>query len=287
MFAMLAASAILAPDPVAACESRLLSYAGWRETPDTVWSLDIPGGAGGRLTYLGARHSRDPADPQFAGIEAAFRAAAPTVVLYEGPDRGVGADGPDTIATRGESGYVRWLAARDGIRVAPLEPSPVDQFRGLSERFPADQVELFFVLREAARLRDREHLAPEALEGAIGTLLSRLAEIAAGSGIELPFADLDGLRAAYGEYWNDGSDWRASPSDWFDPAADDAVTGGRFMGAINAASSEVRDIHMYRMLARAALSGERVFALVGRNHVPMQAGALRCALASDQASGPP
>ena len=62
---------------------------------------------------------------------------------------------------------------------------------------------------------------------------------------------------------------------------DDAVTGGRFMAAINAASSEVRDIHMYRVLARAARSGEWVFAVVGRNHVPMQAEALRCALAAD------
>lgn len=282
MFAILAASAVLAADPVAACESRLLSYAGWRETPDAVWSLDIPGGPGGRLTYLGARHSRDPADPQFAGAETAFRAAAPTVVFYEGPDRGVGADGPDTIATRGESGYIRWLAARDGVGIAPLEPSPVDQFRALSERFPAEQVELFFVLREAVRLRDREHLTPGALEGAVGTLLSRLAGMTAGTGVELPFTDLAGLRTAYGGYWADGSDWRAAPSAWFDPLADDAATGGRFMAAINAASSEVRNVHMYRVLARAALSGDRVFALVGRNHVPMQAGALRCALAAEE-----
>jgi len=50
------------------------------------------------------------------------------------------------------------------------------------------------------------------------------------------------------------------------------------MGRINAASSEVRNLHMYRVLARAALSGEKVFAVVGRNHVPMQAPALACAL---------
>lgn len=281
MFAILAASAVLAADPIATCESRLLSYTGWRETPDTVWSLDLPSRSGGRLTYVGARHSRDPADPQFAGIEAAFREAQPTAAFYEGPDRGVGADGPDTIKTRGESGYVRWLAAEGGVRIAPLEPSPVDQFQALSERFPADQVELFFVLREAARLRDREHLDSEALEPAVGALLSRLAGMTVAAGVELPFTDVDGLRAAYQTYWTDGSDWRAAPSAWFDPTADDAKTGGRFMAAINAASSEVRDVHMYRTLARAARSGDKVFAVVGRNHVPMQAEALRCALATD------
>jgi len=280
MFAILAVSAALAADPVAACEARLLSYADWGETPDTVWRLDLPAGPAGRLTYVGARHSRDPADPQFAAIEADFRAAAPSVVFYEGPDRGVGADGPDTIMTRGESGYVRWLAARDGARVAPLEPSPVEQFARLTQRFPADQVELFFVLREAVRLRDREHLSPEALEGAVAALLSRLEALTGGAGIDLPFTDLDGLRSAYATYWSDSSDWRAAPAAWFDPLADDAVTGGRFMATINAASSEVRNIHMYRALAQAARSGDRVFAVVGRNHVPMQAEALRCALAS-------
>ncbi|HEY0599510.1 hypothetical protein [Brevundimonas sp.] len=278
MFAILAASALLAADPIAACEGRLLSYADWRETPDTVWDLDISAEGGGRLTYVGARHSRDAADPQFAGIEAALRAAAPTVVFYEGPDRGVGVDGADTITTRGESGFVRWLAARHGARTAPLEPSPVEQFRALQERFPADQVELFFVLREAARLRDRERLSPAALDEAVATLLTRLNGIAAEASLDLAFTDLGGLQTAFAAYWTDGSDWRAAPSAWFDPATDDAVTGGRFMAAINAASSEVRDVHMYRMLARAARSGERVFAVVGRNHVPMQAGALRCAL---------
>ena len=54
------------------------------------------------------------------------------------------------------------------------------------------------------------------------------------------------------------------------------------MAAINAASSEARNAHMYRVLSRAALSGERVFAVVGRNHVPMQAEALRCALAGQE-----
>lgn len=286
MFAILAASTVLAADPVAACESRLLSYAGWREGPDTVWNLDIAGAPGGRLIYIGALHSRDAADPQFAGVEAAFRAAAPTVVFYEGPDRGVGADGADTIVTRGESGYVRWLAAQGGVRISSLEPSPIDQFKALGERFPADQVELFFVLREAVRLRDREHLTSEALEGAVGTMLSRLEGIAAGAGVKLPFSDLDGLGAAYSAYWSGGPDWRAAPAAWFDPLADDAATGGRFMASVNAASSEARNVHMYRALARATLSGERVFALVGRNHVPMQAAALRCALTADRAFAP-
>jgi hypothetical protein len=35
---------------------------------------------------------------------------------------------------------------------------------------------------------------------------------------------------------------------------------------------------MYNVLAKAALEGKRVFAVVGRDHIPMQEAALRCAL---------
>lgn len=278
LFVLMAALVLAPVDPIPACEARLLSYADWTETADTRWNFEasIPGGGG--LTYFGAEHSRDPAHAQFAAIDAAFKAVAPTVVFYEGPDRGVADDGAATIASRGESGYVRFLASQSGIRIAPLEPSPINQLKGLAERFPADQVYLFFTLREAARLRDRESLTGEALHQAMTTLLSRAGAMAVAGGFTPPFSDLAGLQAAYAKYWPAGPDWRAAPSNWFSPSADDAATGGIFMGRINAASSEVRNLHMYRVLARAALSGEKVFAVVGRNHVPMQAPALACAL---------
>ncbi|MBA3321606.1 MAG: hypothetical protein H0T45_09230 [Pyrinomonadaceae bacterium] len=47
---------------------------------------------------------------------------------------------------------------------------------------------------------------------------------------------------------------------------------------INQESSGYRNLHMFRVLAQAAREGKKVFAVVGRNHVPMQAPALRCAL---------
>jgi hypothetical protein len=274
------AAALITADPaaVAACESRLLVYEGWTEAPDTRWSLDLGAPGGGRLVYVGAEHSRDPTAPQFAAIETAFAEARPTVVFYEGPDRGLGADARDTIETRGESGYARWLAAQGGARVARLEPSPVDQLQALTARFPADQVMLFFVLREAVRLRDREHLSGAALDEAVARLLGQASGLAQAAGFEAPFSDLAGLEAAYRRHFADGPDWRAAPDYWFQPSADDAETGGRFMGAINAASSAFRNVHMYRVLSRATLDGERVFAVVGRNHVPMQAPALECAL---------
>lgn len=275
---LFALAAIILADPIVACQGRLVSYADWRETADTSWSLDLAASGGGHLNYRGIRHSRDPADPQFGEVAASYRSAQPTVVFYEGPDRGVGADGPETIRTRGESGFARWLAQENGARTESLEPSPIDQFHVLAARFPAEQVELFFVLREVVRLRDREQKRGSALDDAAQELLVRLNLVVATTEVVLPFNDLATLDQTYSRYWPDGSDWRDAPAAWFDPTAEDADTGGQFMATINAASSEFRNFHMYRQLARSAISGERVFAVVGRNHVPMQAEALRCAL---------
>jgi hypothetical protein len=78
------------------------------------------------------------------------------------------------------------------------------------------------------------------------------------------------LDSAYRKYWKDPANWWDAPARWFDPLASSADTGGVFMNDINRMSSEYRDRHMYRLLAQAALEGNRVFAVVGRNHVPMQ-----------------
>lgn len=276
MYLLLVAGLAGAAAP-AECVARTLDYATWREAPGQQWDYRWSGEVGGALTLIGAEHQRDPAHPQFARIAAAFADAHPDLVFFEGPDRGIGADAEESIRTRGESGHVRFLAAQAGAEVRSLEPSPGQQLGMLLADHPVDRVLLFFVLRETARLRDREGLAGAALDAAVQTLLERSAAMAAQGGLTLPFADLAGLEAAAARYWP-GRDWRALPADWFSPGADDAATGGVFLGAINRADSVNRDRHMVRQLIEAARGGRRVFAVVGRNHVPMQAPALDCAL---------
>jgi hypothetical protein len=232
--------------------------------------LDGPGGA---LHYVGAEHSSDPGHAQFAAIEAAFAAFRPTVVFYEGPERPLEETAEGTIRSFGESGYARFLARAAGVPVARLEPDPAEEFGAVGGTVGMEQGTLFFVLREAARLRDRRGLTGAELDAAIASLLERAAAVG------LPVASLDSLEAAYHRHFTTPADWRDAPAAWFDPFADDAATGGQFMAAANRASSDFRNRHMTRVLAAAARGGGRVFAVVGRNHVPMQAAALRCALA--------
>ena len=275
MLTVLTLAATLAAAPATRCD--VLDYAGWKEAPSQRWDYRWPAEAP-KLAILGAEHQRDPAHPQFARIAAAFAEAKPTVAFFEGPDRGTRDDAEATIKETGESGYLRLLAKQAGVRAQSLEPSPVDQVKMLSADFPIDQVTLFFVLRETARLRDREGLSGEALDKAVAALLLKLQPMGQAAGIALPFADSAGLQAAFERYWPN-RDYKSADARWFSPAADDAETGGVFTGAINRADSRNRDRHMVRLIAAAAKAGERPFVVVGRNHVPMQAPALDCLLA--------
>jgi hypothetical protein len=265
-------------DSRSAGECKVLDYGDWKQAPDQRWDYRWPQKGPAQISIFGAEHVRDPAHPQFKRIEAAFAELKPTLVFFEGPDRGVSGTAEETIRTRGESGYLRFLAKEAGLKAQSLEPSPAEQIKLLSAAFPIDQVMLFFVLREATRLRDRENLRGEALDAALAGLLQKLQPLTAGSSIDLPFSDLAGLQAAFARYWP-RRDYKDAEARWFSSTARDSETGGVFTGAINRADSINRDAHMVRLITAAARAGERPFVVVGRNHVPMQAPALDCLLA--------
>ena len=260
--------------PPSVCEARIVPYAGWREAPDQKWSFAYSND-GSSIIVVGAQHSRDPADPQVQAIAEAFAKARPTAVFFEGPDRGLAASAEEAVRTQGESGYVRFLAAQAGLTAKSLEPGPVELMASLSDRFDPDQIMLFFALREAARLRDREHLSGDALDAAMTVLLQKAAPLAAKAGLETSITTLPALAAAARKSWPE-SDWRALPSAWFTPG--EGPVEAKFLPAINTAVSEARNLHMVRLFTTPARGGGRVFAVVGRNHVPMIGPALDCAM---------
>lgn len=262
-------------DPFALCAKQLIPYASWDRVKNPIRTVDLVSKSKGRLYYFPAGHSADPADPQFRAIEEAWSKVKPTIAFYEGPNRPIAATRDETIKLAGESGFVRFLATRDGVEIARLEPSPVDEANYIMQKFSAEQVKLFYVLREAARLRERRKLNEQEIRAAITDLLKRASQL---KGMENVVTNLDELDAAYRRYWKTPEHWWQAPSSWFDPLNTSANTGGIFTNEINQMSSEFRNKHMYQVLAKAVLEGKTVFAVVGGNHVPMQEPALRCAL---------
>jgi len=263
--------AVIAP----ACEARILHYADWREASEQKWSFSASSADGSTISILGAQHLRDPAEAQFREIASAFARTRPTAVFFEGPNRGVATSGDEAIRTQGESGYVRFLASKAGLTAQSLEPSPRELMASMIGSFDPDSIMLFFVAREATRLRDREKLSGSALDSAVATLLTKARPIAASAGLKTGITDLASLSGAVQEHWP-GLDWQQMPSAWFAPGK--GSPEAKFLPAINTAVSEARNVHMVRLFSAAAVNGGRVFVVVGRNHVPMIAPALACAL---------
>ncbi|RNI25644.1 hypothetical protein [Rufibacter latericius] len=278
LFLLFLSSRSMAQPAASECDSRLLSYKDWKETCSTQWTLSLGTPESGNLQYIGASHSTDPVHEQFAQIEMTWDIQQPTLVFFEGPNRGTSPSEDETIREMGESGFVRFLAQADGIKTQSLEMSPQDEVDQLLKtgRFSKEQVKLFFLLREASRLRDRKNLNEEQLKAAIGQLLPKANSMIKGFDQVIP--DVASLQVAYQKYWTSPANWWEAPANWFTPTGDGQETGGKFTHEINRLNSENRDLHMYRLLSEAVLRGERVLAVVGRNHVPMQAEALKCAL---------
>lgn len=276
--AVVCSSTVLSAQPgsAAECLERIVAFADRPALVSPDYSLDLSSHGGGRLVYIGAAHSTEPAHPQFAHIDAEWSRASPTVVFYEGPARGEGATADETIREFGESGFVRFLAKRDGARIERLEPDPRAEGAFVLQTFSPEQVKLFYVLREVARLRERRGLGEAQLREAAEQMLRQTAAL---------FPELAGmvgsveeLEAAYRRYWTEPTEWWMAPGRWFDPGVSSEETGGVFTNEINRASSEFRDRHMVEVLLREVRRGERVFAVVGRDHVAAQSAALRCAI---------
>jgi len=266
---------IATDDLLARCSEKLIPYPERYKVKNPVFLLDLVSSSKGRLYFLGAGHSSDPADPQFLKIEQAWSKVKPTIAFYEGPNRPIAATREETIKQAGESGFVRFLAARDGIPFVTLEPPPQDEANFIIQKFSPEKVMLFYVLREAQRLRERRKMSEPEIRVAITQLLERVAKAKV---FEKPFANLDELDAAYKRYWKSPAHWWQAPSAWFDPLNSSAKTGGIFTNEINQMSSGYRNMHMYKILSKAVIDGEKVFAVVGGDHIPMQAAALHCAL---------
>ncbi len=258
-----------------ACDQLLVRHQDWKETPGTEWNLRLGSSGQGALFYYGARHEDDPADPQFGEISRLFESFRPTVIFYEGPDRGIAETGPETIARFGESGYIRFLASKAAIRTMGLEPAFPDTYRYLISRFPQEQVDVYMLTKEAMRLRTRKDFTRDQLITEISNMLTAVPKML---GMEISIRSVESLDQAFRKYWGGKLEWWQAPGEWFDPNKNSVETGGIFTNEVNAVSSDYRDVHMYRMIATQVNRGERVMAVVGRNHVPLQAPALKCAI---------
>lgn len=256
------------------CSKLVVPYQDRKKIHIGVYSLDLHAPTGGQLVYLGSKHTLDPNDPQFELFERAWKNLVPTAAFYEGTDTSVRASREEAIRLDGEPGLVRFLARRDRVPAGSLEPSRQDGIDFLLKTFSPEQVKLFCVLRAIVELRERNKRTASELQGDVNGILDRFTRY---RGLETVVRSDKELEVAYRRYWKSPEHWWEAPAMWFNPLASSTATGGVFTNEANQASSTFRDTHMFELLAQSTRDGEKVFAVVGRDHIPMQEAALKCA----------
>lgn len=263
------------------CAARIIRYDG--TDMKALDELSVELARGGAILLIGARHGRDPADPQNARLATAFADFGADLALYEGPDRGEADTAEATIRQMGESGYLRFLAKRAHVDIGRLEPDPRNELIYVLEEFSIQQAALFYLLRSAAQWREREGLSDDEIDLRMNDLLRRASDLFGSLPPPHNAFRLDSvghLGDLYAEYFSKPADWRDAPMRWFSPEQKGEDTGGRFLNAVNARSSDFRNLHMYRAAAGPSLRGERVFGVVGGDHLARLKPAFECLDAS-------
>ena len=222
----------------------------------------------GALLYFGAQHTYDPKDAQIAEIEKRWKEFRPTVAYNEGGNPSVSKTLDETVSKSGESGLVRFLAARDKIPAFSLEPSRADEAAMLLKTYTPEQVKVFYALRQVPQFGNskRDETIETHLEFVLGKWLSSV------PGLEGSPRNLTEFERSCQWLSPKLKDWRDVPQSWFDPMDSQAYTN-----QISRLSGEFRDQHMVKLLIDEAKQGKRVFAVVGGSHVVMQERALRAA----------
>ncbi|MEQ9616978.1 MAG: hypothetical protein RLN60_02965 [Phycisphaerales bacterium] len=204
----------------------------------------------GAVLYFGAKHSSDPADPQFERMREAWDRFAPTVALNEGRARYFRffAESMNGVS---DPAVVYALARRDGIPIFSLEPEYEDEVAALLTEWPADVVACYVVLRVVAAESGGD---PSRAEKIAPALIRKRTDVDGLRGSINTVQDLDLVWATVAP---DGPDWRT---------LNNTETTER-LRAVGDASREIRGRHMVRAIATLVGQGERVFAVVGASHV--------------------
>lgn len=269
------ANSALTQDPLVRCAMSVMDPAEWELSQSEDWVIELEGvNSGASLKYIGARHKQPKTHEQYGKIARGFHALNPTIVFHEGSANYKAKSVDDAISRGGEIGYLQFLAKSNGIPFYSMDLNLVERIRALVQEYDAREVQLFIVLR---------YIAGQVNQGFTGAALERRAlwkakqvkSIGAQIGINFPIDNLTTLQFGVNQYWPELKWFEVRP-EWFTPLNRPGAGKAIIFHEINQAEGRARNREMYASIGAAYLAGERVFAVVGRNHVPLQRPALKC-----------
>lgn len=232
---------------------------------------------GGQLLYFGSRHTFDPDHPQVDQIMDLWHELQPTLAFYEGggPAAPPGDTMEEAVRRGAEPGLVRYLAQRDSVRAVSPEPDQTLDVAHLSRHYSAEQIKLFYVLRQVSQYvsySERDLGAP--LEERVAEALEAIGSYPGLGGRPRDLAELD---TVCHELLSATTGWRDITLEFFRPNPGEPK---RFTNRISAELGDLRDAHIAERIIRAVEAGERLFVVMGSSHPVRQEGILRQALSS-------
>jgi hypothetical protein len=226
----------------------------------------------GRLVYYGALHSVNQSNPQFTDIEERWKTFKPTIALSEGGIWPLEKSRDVAIERYGEQGLLRFLAARDKVKVVCLEPLKAREVCHLIKWFSPEKIKVFYVLRMAMIRRmlkkDINDLSY------VEWIISDLSKIKFLKG---PPNNLAEFESKVSELFPNLEDWRLIPYGHLY-----LKNTKNWMRLIHRQVNKYRDQNMITELIQRLKQGERVFAIVGRSHVAIQEPVLRSVMKSEK-----
>ena len=245
----------------------LMSWEEYRHLPrgdNYILEVDSEKGA---LLYYGSFHRVDPSDPQFEDIERKWNAFRPTVAYCEGNIWPLMESREEAIRNYGEQGLLRYLAGRDGVPIRCLDRSILQQAQYLRNYFMAEEVCLYFVLRQSSIHQMMKKDSSD---------LSYVDNFLSGFAVQYYMRgtprNLHEFKSTVSRLLPGLENWENVPSSYFY-----RPEKGRFLAEIHFRLNEFRDHYMLTLLLDELKKGQRVFAVVGRSHVVKQEAVLRSA----------
>lgn len=203
------------------------------------------------LAVYGATHTKDPADPQIARIDEAWKALDPTVALVEGRLGFLVPYAMDPIELFGESGHVAQLAKRKGAEIYSWE-LPRDQLiLAMLGDFPAEQVALQQIL--TPYFSNYRFGPPSDPDAFVAAYLHR-AQYPGLDGVISSVQDVDRI---WQHDFPDAPDWRETSDEHGLPG---------YLGTLADRANLIRNQHLLCVIKELRGRGERVFVVCGSSH---------------------
>ena len=240
------------------------------------------------LRYFGSPHLRDPKNPLFGEIEAAFNEATPDIVFVEGVnihgdkdtfnEQMKTATQEEVIEHMGESGFTLKLGLDKGIEWISPEPTDEDLYNDLlAKGFSQDQIftwEVFQILPQYNRLMNKQGFK-QYVEGFIDDFKQS--------------TNWEGFDYSYERAIQLGEQVLGRPidvenepdaPDFIDPIPwEEKKDKQTILNRISEASSLFRNRKIVSDIANALITHKRIFIVYGASHAAMQEPALRTLLA--------